>query len=158
MYKRSVGREDTTMGTQLTLCCSFSRFFFMMRFTSLFLLASPFVFGQGVFGQQGQSNNGDSAFGHAQGNNGFGHAQGNNGFLRNEGSNGSLNTRRNDETITRKDMRLKGEVPEGLMTPMYDPVLDAVCFTDPAYSPVVSNSKALYDDFVKIFDFGFEVS
>ncbi len=88
----------------------------------------------------------------------FGQAQGNNSFLRNDGANGSLNTRRNEEAITRKDMRLKGEVPEGLMTPMYDPVLDAVCFTDPAYSPVVSNSKALYDDFVKIFDFGFEVS
>jgi hypothetical protein len=41
---------------------------------------------------------------------------------------------------------------------MYDPVLDAVCLTDPAYSPTVSNSKALYDDFVKIFDFGFKVS
>jgi hypothetical protein len=79
-------------------------------------------------------------------------------FLKNDGGNGSLNTRRNEEAITRKDMRLKGEVPEGLMTPMYDPVLDAVCFTDPAYIPVVSDPKALYDDFVKIFDFGFEVS
>jgi hypothetical protein len=123
-----------------------------MRFSSLFLLASPFVFNQGVFGQ------GKSAIDQGKGNSAFGQAQGNNFFLRNDGANGSLNTRRDEETITRKDTRLTGEVPEGLMTPMYDPVLDAVCFTDPAYSPVVSNSKALYDDFVKIFDFGFEVS
>jgi hypothetical protein len=79
-------------------------------------------------------------------------------FLRNEGANGSLNTNRNDEAITQKVKRLNGEVPEGLMEPAYDPVLDAVCFTDPAYSPTVADPQALYNDFVKIFDFGFEVS
>jgi hypothetical protein len=122
----------------------------MMRCASLFLLASPVV-SQGISAI-------DQGKGNGNGNSAFGQAQGNNFFLRNDGANGSLNTRRDEETITRKDTRLTGEVPEGLMTPMYDPVLDAVCFTDPAYSPVVSNSKALYDDFVKIFDFGFEVS
>jgi hypothetical protein len=133
---------DTTVGTPLTFCCC-CRFLFMMRFTSLFLLASPFVFGQGVFGQ---------------GNSAAGKAEGKNSFLRNEGANGSLNTNRNDEAITQKEKRLNGEVPEGLMEPAYDPVLDAVCFTDPAYSPTVADPQALYNDFVKIFDFGFEVS
>jgi hypothetical protein len=115
----------------------------MMRFSSLFLLASPFVFGQGVFGQ---------------GNSAVGQTKGDDSFLKNEGANGSLNTRRNAETIKRKNKRLIGAVPDGLIAPIYDPVLDAVCLTDPVYSPTVKNSKALYDDYVKIFEYGFNVS
>jgi hypothetical protein len=141
------------MGTPLTFCYC-SRFLFKMRFSSLFLLASPFVFGQGVVGK------GKSAIDQGKGNSAFGQAQreGDNSFLMNEGAFGSLNTRRNDETINQQNTRMLGEVPAGMMAPVYDPLLDAVCLTDPAYSPTVSYPEALYDDFVKIFDFGFEVS
>jgi hypothetical protein len=149
----------------------------MMRFSSLFILASPFVFGQGVFGQwkwnsaikwnsdindnseeEEEEEEEQSTDSYVNGNYAFGQQKGNDSYLKNEGSNGSLNTRFNDETIENKNMRLIGEVPADSFAPIYDPVLDAVCLTDPAYSPTVSNSKALYDDFVKIFDFGFKVS
>jgi hypothetical protein len=79
-------------------------------------------------------------------------------FLRNEGANGSLNTRRNVETVAQRIARLRGLVPEGYAEPLYDPVRDAVCFTDPVYEPMEPDPLDLYYDFVTIFDFGFNVS
>jgi hypothetical protein len=162
-YKRFVGHEDTTMGSPLTFCCC-SRFLFMMRFTSLYLL--PFVFGQGVFGQGNSAIKGKTAINWSAikgntavtANSAIGQEKGNDSFLKNEGLNGSLNTRRSAETINSKDKRLVGEVPEDSFAAIYDPVVDAVCLTDPVYSPKVSKPRALYDDYVKIFDFGFKVS
>jgi hypothetical protein len=107
------------------------------------------------------------------------HAQGNNGVF--EGDNrklsddlppGKYNTGRGKETDEQRSDRLAAVVPtadpfeapepnlgpfDQLNGPFRDPLVKAKCFNH-AYAPVqpdATAAKALYDDYVKLFDWGF---
>ena len=62
-----------------------------------------------------------------------------------------LNTGRNNETPKQKNKRLKGEVPDGMMKPIFDPLYNAKCFNT-YYEPGEVDQIELYNDFVKIFE------
>ena len=66
----------------------------------------------------------------------------------------ALNARRGDEAAKQKAQRLAGDVP---MEAQHDPLLDSVCLTD-AYAVPAVNEMDLYEDFVAIFAYGFEVT
>lgn len=75
-----------------------------------------------------------------------------------------LNTRGGQETIARKLRRLQQPMqpvepdePDDFMEidEVYSPMMDAKCFNDD-YLPPPVNKEELYEDFVKIFDWGLE--
>jgi len=90
--------------------------------------------------------------------------------LLNEVSPGKLNTGRGKEAALQKGERMSGKVPtadpeeadlnlgpfDQLNGPFRDPLLKAKCLNEPyTVPPGRIDQKSLYDDYVKIFDWGF---
>lgn len=72
----------------------------------------------------------------------------------------SLNTGVPFESVTTKEQRMAMQVPDGEDhdDPVYDPLTDAICFTDNYDVPTDIDHTELYNDFIAIFHYGLAVS
>lgn len=81
--------------------------------------------------------------------------KGNPVFLLNTRGRGALNTEKASETVTQRSQRWAGLVPDGNIAPEFDPLETAKCFNEVYTVPTSLVQMDLYNDYVKVFEWGF---